>query len=146
MARLDSVPVENRPFKIGECRQHFMRPPDGPLSVAARCGCHGGTSRCRAQYEISVLQAQKPLPKGGNFSSQVETMNKKKPHLFVRDWIEQSFKALVDQTIREQRGEERRLAERLTTTHRLQARKSCIPDARSYRVARRLRLLARAQF
>jgi hypothetical protein len=73
-------------------------------------------------------------------------MNWEKSHLFVRDWVEHRFKILVDRTIREQRSEERRLAEQRTRKHRLQARKSCIPDARSYRVARRLLPLARAQF
>jgi hypothetical protein len=53
---------------------------------------------------------------------------------------------LVDRKIREKRRDERRLAERRTTKHRFQARKSCIADARSYRVARRLPVLAVAQF
>ena len=66
--------------------------------------------------------------------------------LFGRDEIENSFMHLVDRSIREQRRDERRLAERRTTKHRFQARKSCIADARSYRVARRLPVLAVAQF
>jgi hypothetical protein len=53
---------------------------------------------------------------------------------------------LVDRSIRKQRREQRRLAEQRATKHRLQARKSCIADARSYRVARRLPVLAVAQF
>ena len=73
-------------------------------------------------------------------------MNWEKPHLLVRYRVEGGFETLVDRTIREQRCEERRLAERRTSKHRLQAKKSCIPDARSYRVARRLLLLVRAQF
>ena len=56
------------------------------------------------------------------------------------------FMHLVDRSIREQRRDERRLAEQRTTKHRFQARKSCIADARSYRVARRLPVLAVAQF
>ena len=74
-------------------------------------------------------------------------MNHVKPPLFVQNWVEHGFKSLVDRTIRERRSEERRFAERRTRKHHLlQARKSCISDARSYRVARRLLLLARAQF
>jgi hypothetical protein len=53
---------------------------------------------------------------------------------------------LVDRSIREQRREERRLAERRAIKHRFHARKSCVADARSYRVARRLPVLAVAQF
>ena len=53
---------------------------------------------------------------------------------------------LVDRSIREQRRDERRLAEQRPTKHQFQARKSCIADARSYRVARRLPVLAVAQF
>jgi len=49
-----------------------------------------------------------------------------------------SFKTLVDRKIREQCRDERRLAEQRTTKHQFQARKSCVTDARSYRVARRL--------
>ena len=49
-----------------------------------------------------------------------------------------SFKALVGRKIREQRQDERQFAEHRTTKHQLQARKSCVADARSYRVARRL--------
>ncbi len=64
-------------------------------------------------------------------------MNWPKLYLFDRARVEHSFKAFVDRTIREQRREERHLAAQRTTKHRLQARKSCIADARSYRVARR---------
>jgi hypothetical protein len=46
-----------------------------------------------------------------------------------------SFKTLVDREIRERRRHERRLAEHRMTTHQLQARNSCVADARSYRVA-----------
>ena len=73
-------------------------------------------------------------------------MNWHELHLFGRDYVEHSFKTLVDRRIREGRREERRLAEQRTTKHQLQARKSCIADAQSYRVARRLPLLAMAQF
>jgi len=70
-------------------------------------------------------------------------MNSKKPHLFVDGRVEHIFKTLVDRTIRKQLCDERRLAEQRTTKYRFQARNSCIPDARSYRVARRLLLLRR---
>jgi hypothetical protein len=66
--------------------------------------------------------------------------------LFGRDEIENSLMRFVDRKIREQRRDERRLAEQCTTKHRVPARKSCIADARSYRVARRLPVLAVALF
>jgi len=69
-----------------------------------------------------------------------------KRHLVGRDPLQDSFKNLVDRKIREGRRDERRLAEQLTTKHQLQARKSCVADARSYRVARRLPVPAAAQF
>ncbi len=65
--------------------------------------------------------------------------------LFGRDQIENSFRHLVDSHIREQRRSERRLGEQRITKHQLDARNSCVADARSYRVARRLPLLAIAQ-
>jgi len=49
-----------------------------------------------------------------------------------------SFRAVVGRKIREQRQDERQLAELRTTKHQLQARNSCVVDARSYRLARRL--------
>jgi hypothetical protein len=57
-----------------------------------------------------------------------------------------SFKALVGRKIRERRQDERQLAEHRTTKHQLQARNSCVADARSYRVARRLPVPAAAPF
>lgn len=66
--------------------------------------------------------------------------------LFGRDKIENSLMGFVDRKIGEQRRDERRLAEQRTTKHRFQARKSCVADARSYRVARRLPVLAVALF
>ena len=56
-----------------------------------------------------------------------------------------SFKALVGRKIRERRHDERQLAEHRTTRHQLQARNSCVADARSYRVARRLPVPAAAR-
>jgi hypothetical protein len=73
-------------------------------------------------------------------------MNWKKFSVFGQDWLENSFKALVDRKSREQHRDERRLAEQRTTKHRFQAKKSCIADARSYRIARRLTLLVNARF
>jgi hypothetical protein len=66
--------------------------------------------------------------------------------LFGGDEIENSFMHLVDRSIHEQRREDRRLAEQRATKHRFQAKKSCVADARSYRVARRLPVMAVAQF
>ena len=57
-----------------------------------------------------------------------------------------SFKALVGRKIRERRQDERQFAELRTTKHQLQARNSCVADARSYRVARRLPVPAAAPF
>lgn len=71
-------------------------------------------------------------------------MNWEKLLLIGRD--QDSFKALVGRKIREQRRDERQLAEHRTTKHQVQARKSCVADARSYRVARRLTVPAPAQF
>ena len=73
-------------------------------------------------------------------------MNIELRNLFGRPRIEYKFGTLVDRTIREQRGEERRLAEQRPTKHRFQARNSCVMDGRNYRIARRLLSLARAQF
>ena len=73
-------------------------------------------------------------------------MNIAKGHLFDRDRVEHSFRTLVDRTLRKQRHEERRLAEQRGTKHQFRARNSCIQDGRSFRIARRLLLLVRAQF
>jgi hypothetical protein len=61
--------------------------------------------------------------------------------LFGRGEIENSLVRFADRKISEQRRDERRLAEQRTTKHRIQARKSCIADARTYRIARRLPVL-----
>jgi hypothetical protein len=55
--------------------------------------------------------------------------------LGAQDQLGNGFRPFADRKIRERRRNERQLAERLTTRHRLEARKSCIADARSYRVA-----------
>ena len=65
-------------------------------------------------------------------------MSSDKGHLFTRQRVEYCFGTLVDRTVREQRREERRLAEQRATKHHFQARNSCILDGRNYRVARRL--------
>ena len=57
-----------------------------------------------------------------------------------------SFKALVGRKTHERRQDERQLAEHRTTKHQLQARNSCVADARSYRVARRLSVPAATPF
>ena len=71
------------------------------------------------------------------------SVNSEKSNLIVDRRVEHIFKTLVDQTIRKQRCEERRLAEQRITKYALEARKSCIFDARNYRVARRLLFLRR---
>ena len=66
--------------------------------------------------------------------------------LFGRAETENSLIRFADRKISEQRRDERRLAEQRTTKYRFPARKSCIADARSYRVARRFPSIAIAQF
>jgi hypothetical protein len=80
-----------------------------------------------------------------NYLSEQQTMNLVKGHLFNGGRTEY-FGTLVDRTLRKQRRQERRLAEQRGTKHQFQARNSCIMDGRSYRIAPRLLLLARAQF
>jgi hypothetical protein len=73
-------------------------------------------------------------------------MNWGKLHLIGRDRVQDSFKTLVERQIRERRRDERRLVEQRTTKHQLRARKSCLADARSYRIARRLPAPVALQF
>ena len=73
-------------------------------------------------------------------------MNWKALDFFRRGRIEHGFKTLVACKIVERRREERRLAERRATKHQFQAIKSCIADARNYRVARKLPSLSMAHF
>ncbi len=73
-------------------------------------------------------------------------MNWKALDSFRRGWVEHGFKTLVDCKIVERRRAERRLAERRATKHHFQAIKSCIADARSYRIARKLSAVGTAQF
>jgi hypothetical protein len=72
-------------------------------------------------------------------------MYRGKRHL-IWDPVQDAFKNLADRKIRERHRGERRLAEQQTTKHQLEARKSCVADARSYRVARQLPVPAAAQF
>jgi hypothetical protein len=46
------------------------------------------------------------------------------------------FAILVNRETRKRRRAERLLAEQRTTRHQIQARNSCVADARNYRVAR----------
>ena len=73
-------------------------------------------------------------------------MNREKRHLIDREPLQGFFKNLVDREIRERCRDERRLSEQRTTKDQLQARKSCVADARSYRLARRLPLPAATRF
>jgi hypothetical protein len=69
-----------------------------------------------------------------------------KLHLIGSDQVQDNFSTLVDREIHKRRREERQLAEHRTTKHQIQARKSCVADARSYRIARQLLVFATAQF
>jgi hypothetical protein len=71
-------------------------------------------------------------------------MNEKVP-LISRDWIQDSFKTFVYRQMRKRRLDERRLAEQRTTKHQFEARKSCVADARSYRIAREFPVSVAAQ-
>jgi virulence-associated protein VapD len=73
-------------------------------------------------------------------------MNWIKLNLLGRGWVEHRFTTLVSGKIRERRLEERRLAEQRTLKHQVQAIKSCVADARNYRVARKLSAVATARF
>jgi len=59
-----------------------------------------------------------------------------KLHLTGRNQLEDTFGAIVGRANRKRRRDERRLAEQRATRHQIQAKNSCIADARSYRVAR----------
>jgi hypothetical protein len=73
-------------------------------------------------------------------------MNWGKLHLKGRDQLQDTFRTLVNREIRKRRRDERRLAERRTTKHQVQARNSGIVDARNYRVARRFPMSAVTEF
>jgi hypothetical protein len=59
-----------------------------------------------------------------NCSSELQTMNYMKGHLFARDRVQYRFRALADRTIRERRREERRLAEQRGMKHQFRAKLS----------------------
>src|SRR5262249_39839191 len=115
-----------------------------PPIANKRCGCQRRHIQIQGPIRSFCVSTSNPLKKR-KFPSKRITMNSKRPHLVVDHRVLRSFKTLDDRTIRKQRSEERRLAEQRITKYRFQARKSCIPDARSYRVARRL-LFLRALF
>jgi hypothetical protein len=72
-------------------------------------------------------------------------MQWEKLHLIGSDQAQDTFSTLVIREIRKRRRDERQLAEHRTTKHQIQARKSCVADARNYRIARRLPVFAVAQ-
>jgi hypothetical protein len=104
-----------------------------------------GTSISPVQYESVVLRNQDIIRKR-NAPHQSNTMNWNHLHLLSRVWVEHSFKRLVSRKIRERDREERRFAEQRITKHRFQAIKSCVVDARNYRVARKVSSLSMAHF
>ena len=65
--------------------------------------------------------------------------------LMGRDLIPDSLKTFVYRQLRKRRWDERELAELRTTKHQLEARKSCVADARNYRIAREFPISAVAQ-
>src|SRR5206468_730425 len=114
-----------------ETHEHVSE--QGVVSVTVECRSdEKGTAfwLSRAAHPNARLNA--------NCSSELPTMNYAKGHSFDRDRVGFSFRALVDRTIREQRREQRRLAEKRSTKHQFHARSSCILDGRNYRIARRL--------
>src|SRR5215472_4284244 len=109
------------------CRFHADRPRGRKTDPVLRLRPplpRSATSRCPAQYEVFVLSDQRDCP-NRKLLVGVKTMNWKKFNVLGRDWIENSFKTLVDRKSREQHHDQRRLAEQRTTKHRVQARKSC---------------------
>jgi hypothetical protein len=56
-----------------------------------------------------------------------------------------SLKTFVYRQLRKRRRVERLLAEQRTTKHQVEARKSCVADARNYRIAREFPISAVAQ-
>jgi hypothetical protein len=65
--------------------------------------------------------------------------------LFGGDRLLDGFEIFVDGEIRKWRRDERRLAEQRTIKHQLMARKSCVVDDRSYRIARQFPASVAAQ-
>src|SRR5213080_2779170 len=73
-----------------------------------------------------------------------KTMNGK-VLLMDRDRIPDSLRTFVYRQLRKRRWDERQLAEQRTTKHYLEARKSCVADARNYRIAREFPISAIGQ-
>jgi hypothetical protein len=59
--------------------------------------------------------------------------------------IPDSLKTFVYRHLRKRRWDERKFAEQQTTKHRFEARKSCVSDARNYRIAREFPISAIAR-
>jgi hypothetical protein len=74
-----------------------------------------------------------------------KTMQWGKLHLIGSNQVQDNFSTLVIREIRKRRRDERQLAEHRTTKHQIPARKSCVADARNYRIAQRLPVFAVAQ-
>jgi len=96
----------------------------------------------RLRY-AALTEGRRCIEAGGLFvPAAVESLRGKimkweKLFLSGRDRIGDGFKTLVDCKVRERRQDERRLAQHRRTKHHLQARKSCVADARGYRIASR---------
>jgi hypothetical protein len=56
-----------------------------------------------------------------------------------------NLRTFVYRQLRRRRWDERQLAEQRTTKHQFEARKSCVSDARNYRIAREFPISAVAQ-
>jgi hypothetical protein len=65
--------------------------------------------------------------------------------LIGQDQVHDDFKKLVARQDRKRRMVERQLAEQRTTKHLFEASKSCVADARSYRIAREFPMSAATQ-
>jgi hypothetical protein len=90
------------------------------------CAISGDTTRTGKLFAVPAIESLR------------DKMMNEKLLLIGRLRLPDTFKTFIDRTIRERRRDERRLAERRTTKHQHQARNSCVADARSYRIARRL--------
>ncbi len=65
--------------------------------------------------------------------------------LMDRGPMQDSLKTFIFRHLRKRRWDERQLAEQQTTKHRFEARKSCVFDARNYRLAREFPMSAVAR-
>jgi hypothetical protein len=105
-------------FRSSEAISTVTRLPES--RIADLCSKHGHIERKEGQRHMwrVVIMNGGELPLNGRM-----------------DQVGDSFKTFVERKIRERRRDERRLCEHRTTKHQLQARISCVADARSYRVA-----------